>query len=203
MMVSQFSLADLHQIVGALTAALEAKNVYTCGHSCRVAGLCQAIAQQFRLSIAAQQALDIAAHLHDIGKIGIPDSVLLNSGQLTPEEFTIMKAHPVIGFTIVNKVTSLAEVAKIILHHHERMDEQGYPGCLVGDDIPFGARIIAVCDAFDAMTSSRSYRTCISGEQALAELWRCAGTQFDPDIVATFSQMMKTSAFASFVAATS
>ncbi|MDF2500907.1 MAG: hypothetical protein K0Q77_1621 [Anaerosporomusa subterranea] len=202
-MISHFSLADLHQIVDALTAALDAKNDYTCGHSCRVAGLCQAIAQQLQLSIAEQQSLDIAAHLHDIGKIGIPDSVLLKPGRLTPEEFAIIKTHPVIGFSIVNKVTLLAEVAQIILHHHERMDGQGYPGCLVGDAIPLGARIIAVCDAFDAMTSSRSYRTCISGEQALAELWLCAGTQFDPNIVAAFSQMLKSSSFASFVAVTS
>jgi putative nucleotidyltransferase with HDIG domain len=203
MMISQFSLADLHQIVDALTTALDAKNEYTCGHSYRVAGLCQAIAQQLRLPLTAQQALDIAAHLHDIGKIGMPDSVLLKPGRLTPEEFAIIKTHPVIGFSIVNKVTSLAEVAQIILHHHERVDGQGYPNGLAGDAIPLGARIIAVCDAFDAMTSSRSYRACISGEQALAELWRCAGSQFDPDIVAAFSQMMKTSSLSSFIAATS
>lgn len=202
-MISHFSIADLHQIVDALTTALDAKNDYTCGHSCRVADLCQALAQQLRLSAAEQQAIGIAAHLHDIGKIGIPDSVLLKPGRLTSEEFSIIKTHPVIGFSIVNKVSFLAEVAQIILYHHERIDGQGYPEGLTGDAIPLGARIIAVCDSFDAMTSSRSYRNCISGEQALAELWHCAGTQFDPTIVSAFNQMLNTSSLAKFVAATS
>lgn len=202
-MISHFSFADLNQIVGALTAALDAKNEYTCGHSCRVADLSLAVAEHLRMPIEARNALNIAAHLHDIGKIGIPDSVLLKPGQLTAEEFAVMKTHPVIGFTIVNKVTSLADVAQMILHHHERVDGKGYPSGLAGDAIPLGARIIAVCDAFDAMTSIRSYRACISGEQGMAELWRCADTQFDRNIVAAFSQMMRASSFAAFIAATS
>lgn len=188
-MISQFSLADLHQIVDALTAALDAKNEYTCGHSQRVAGLCQAVTQEMRLLADERQIIDISAHLHDIGKIGIPDAVLLKPGRLTPEEFAVMKTHPGIGYFIVNKVTSLTQISKIILHHHERMDGQGYPDGLAGEAIPLGSRIIAVCDAFDAMTSSRSYRMCVSYEQALAELGRCSGTQFDPDVVAAFSRI--------------
>lgn len=196
-----FSITDLHQIVSALTTALDARNEYTCGHSERVANLCQAVTEQMRLPDNMRQVIDIAAHLHDIGKIGIPDSVLLKAGCLTPEEYAIMKTHSSIGSTIVNKVTSLTEVARIILHHHERVDGHGYPDRIIGEEIPLGSRIIAVCDAFDAMTGSRSYRTCISGEKALAELWRCAGTQFDPHIVAVFSQMVQSSALTPFVAA--
>ncbi|MDU4962336.1 MAG: HD-GYP domain-containing protein [Sporomusaceae bacterium] len=191
MIIPQFSLDDLHQIVDALTTALDAKNEYTSGHSYRVASLCQAVARQLCLPAAVEQALDIAAHLHDIGKIGIPDAVLLKPGKLTPAEFALIKSHPQIGFAIVNKVSSLAGVAKIILHHHERMDGQGYPEGLKGETIPLGARIIAVCDAFDAMTSSRSYRSPVSERQALTELWRCAGSQFDPAVVAAFSAAMQ------------
>jgi putative nucleotidyltransferase with HDIG domain len=177
---------ELHDIVDALTAALDAKNEYTCGHSQRVANLSLALAQEMQLTSEEQQEIDMAAHLHDIGKIGIPDSVLVKPGRLTPEEFAVIRMHPEIGFTIVNKVYSLASVAKIIRHHHERMDGCGYPDGLDGEDIPLGSRIISICDAFDAMTSQRSYRACISWEQAVAEVSRCAGSQFDKDIVEVF-----------------
>ena len=188
--ITRFPANDLHDIVDALTAALDAKNEYTCGHSQRVATLSLALAQAMQLTPEEQQEIDIAAHLHDIGKIGIPDSVLVKPGRLTPDEFAMIRMHPEIGFTIVNKVTSLASVARIIRHHHERMDGCGYPDGLVGKSIPLGSRIISICDAFDAMTSQRPYRACISYEQAFAEVSRCAGSQFDIDIVEVFQMVV-------------
>jgi putative nucleotidyltransferase with HDIG domain len=176
----------VHEFVEAFTAALDAKNTYTRGHSDRVAEIAAAIAKAVGLSKATQDSIHVAAHLHDIGKIGIPDNILLKPDRLSQEEFEVIKSHPQVGYEILNKVTILRPIAKIVRHHHERWDGGGYPSGLAGKTIPLGARIIALADAFDAMTSARSYRARMSQEEAVSEVARCQGTQFDPEIANTF-----------------
>jgi HD-GYP domain-containing protein (c-di-GMP phosphodiesterase class II) len=135
--------------------------------------------------------LRVAALLHDIGKIGIPDSALNKPARLTSAEFLMVKAHPVITAQIVGKIEALAHLVPIIRHHHERWDGTGYPDGLKGDDIPLLARILAVADGFEAMTSERPYRRARSEEEALAELKKCAGSQWDPKVVEAFLQMLE------------
>lgn len=176
----------VHEFVEAFTAALDAKNTYTRGHSDRVAEIAAAIAKAVGLSKATQDSIHVAAHLHDIGKIGIPDNILLKPDRLSQEEFEVIKSHPQVGYEILNKVTILRPIAKVVRHHHERWDGGGYPSGLADKTIPLGARIIALADAFDAMTSARSYRARMSQAEAVSEVARCRGTQFDPDIANTF-----------------
>lgn len=183
-MFQQITVDDLHEMVDALTTALDAKNSYTCGHSERVAILSLLLANTMGLSPAEQTRIHIGAHLHDIGKIGIPDAILNKQGKLTDDEFSIIRQHPEIGDTIVSKLRVFHSVGDIVRHHHERFDGKGYPDGLRGQDISLGARIVAVADAFDAMTSTRAYRQVFTLSQALEETKRCRGTQFDPDIVA-------------------
>lgn len=183
-MFQQITVDDLHEMVDALTTALDAKNSYTCGHSERVAILSLLLANTMGLSPAEQTRIHIGAHLHDIGKIGIPDAILNKQGKLTDDEFSIIRQHPEIGDTIVGKLRVFHSVGDIVRHHHERFDGKGYPDGLRGQDISLGARIVAVADAFDAMTSTRAYRQVFTLSQALEETKRCRGTQFDPDIVA-------------------
>lgn len=182
-MFQTITVDDLHEMVDALTTALDAKNSYMCGHSERVAVLSLLLAGAMKVSPAEQLRIHIGADLHDIGKIGVPDAILNKPGRLTHEEFAVIRQHPVIGDTIVNKLKVLRPVADIVRHHHERFDGQGYPDGLTGREISLGARIVAVADAFDAMTSARAYRTAFTLKQALTEMQRCQGTQFDPDII--------------------
>lgn len=183
-MLHQIAIDDLHEMVDALSAALDAKNSYMCGHSERVAELALRLATHMGLSPAEQNRIHIGAHLHDIGKIGIPDAILNKQGKLTDEEFAIIRQHPAIGDNIVGKLRVFHSVADIVRHHHERFDGKGYPDGLRGHDISLGARIVAVADAFDAMTTARAYRKAFTLGQAIAETRRCQGTQFDPEIVA-------------------
>ena len=171
-------------MVDALTTALDAKNSYMCGHSERVAMLSLLLASRMGLSASEQTRIHIGAHLHDIGKIGIPDVILNKKGKLTADEFGIICQHPAIGDNIVGKLKLFHSVADIVRHHHERFDGKGYPDGLQGQEISLGARIVAVADAFDAMTSTRAYRTAFTLSQAIEETKRCQGTQFDPNIVA-------------------
>lgn len=182
-MLQLITADDLHELVDALTTALDAKNQYTCGHSERVAELSLLLAYELGLPAAEQTRIHIGAHLHDIGKIGIPDSILNKAGKLTDAEFAIIRQHPEIGGNIAGKIKVLHSVQDIIRHHHERLDGRGYPDGLIGGEISLGARIVAVADAFDAMTSIRPYRPALSIAQALAELRRGRGTQFDPAVV--------------------
>ena len=182
-MLNSITLEDLHEIVDALATTLEAKSTYTCGHSNRVAELSLGMAKSMGLSVMEQEMIHIGGHLHDIGKIGIPDAILNKPGKLTVGEFDIMRQHPNIGSGIVSKVKALRSIDSIVRHHHERFDGRGYPDGLCGEEISLGARIVAVADAFDAMNSIRTYRSALSPHQALAEMQRCRGTQFDPDIV--------------------
>ncbi len=191
MFVKPFTVDDLHEVVDALAAAVDAKDSYTCGHSERVAEMSLAIAQEMNLSKEEQDLIHIGAHLHDVGKIGVPDAIMSKPGKLTNEEFKQIKDHPMIGYHIVSKVKILQTVSLIVRHHHERMDGSGYPDGLSGSDIPLGARIVAVADAFDAMTSNRTYKKSMAVYDALEELIRCSDTQFDRDIVAVFVRIIR------------
>nr|WP_092070969.1 HD-GYP domain-containing protein [Dendrosporobacter quercicolus]NSL48436.1 HD-GYP domain-containing protein [Dendrosporobacter quercicolus DSM 1736]SDM16835.1 metal dependent phosphohydrolase [Dendrosporobacter quercicolus] len=178
-----FLLDDLHQLVDALAAALDAKSSYTLGHSERVADLALLLARRIGLTEMDQQLIHIGAHLHDIGKIGVPDEVLNKPGRLTDEQFSMIKQHPVIGYHIVSKVSWFGGISGIVRHHHERFDGKGYPDGLAGTNIPLGARIVAVADAFDAMIAPRIYRKSFSPPEVLTEIIRCTGSQFDPAVV--------------------
>jgi HD-GYP domain-containing protein (c-di-GMP phosphodiesterase class II) len=126
------------------------------------------------------------ALLHDVGKIGVPDSILLKPGKLTPEEWVEMKKHPRIGYEILKSIKFLSPAAEIVLCHQERWDGEGYPNRLCGKEIPLGARVFAVADTLDAMTSDRPYRDALSFEAALDEIKRCSGSQFDPQVIEAF-----------------
>jgi HD-GYP domain-containing protein (c-di-GMP phosphodiesterase class II) len=143
----------------------------------------QLIARHYGLSEEEIEHLSRGALLHDIGKIGVPDAILLKKGRLTPEETEQMRRHPTIGFTMIAHIPFLAKAAEVVLHHHEAFDGSGYPSGLGGHRIPLGARIFTVVDALDAMTSNRPYRAALPFEEALEEIRRCSGSQFDPHIV--------------------
>jgi len=176
----------------ALAAAIDARDQYTHGHTERVTNYCLSIAKEL-YGIPEmgnyknfRETLQISALLHDIGKIGVPDHILNKHGRLSPEEFEEIKKHSVIGATILHPIKELGDVAKEIRHHQECYDGSGYPDGIKGNNIPLIARIIGVADAFDAMTSNRPYRKRKTVEEALFELKRCSGAQFDPVIVSAF-----------------
>jgi HD-GYP domain-containing protein (c-di-GMP phosphodiesterase class II) len=173
----------------ALTAAIDAKDRYTCGHSERVAMLSRRIALSGGLSEAQAERVHICGLLHDVGKIGVPEAVLCKPGKLTEEEFGLIKLHPEIGYRILKDIPMLEDVLPGVLHHHERWDGRGYPHRIAGQQIPLVARIIALADTFDAMSSTRSYRPAMPRPTVLAEIARAAGTQLDPDLASRFSQV--------------
>lgn len=182
----------------ALTAAIDAKDRYTCGHSERVALISQQLAHAAGLPPLACEDLRVAGLVHDVGKIGVPESVLLKAGKLTDEEYELVKRHPETGHRILAAVPLLANVLPGVLHHHERYDGHGYPHGLGGGDIPLMARIIAVADTFDAMSSDRSYRAKMPRHVVLAEIRRCAGSQLDPRLC----ELLQTLDFSSYDAMT-
>jgi HD-GYP domain-containing protein (c-di-GMP phosphodiesterase class II) len=170
----------------ALAEALEKRDYYTGGHTNRVSGYCMAIGSRLDLGEKEMESLWLASILHDVGKIGVVDNVLQKPGQLDDEEFKIMSRHSEYGSEILSHIKSHRTVIPGVRGHHEKYDGNGYPDRLKGSEIPLVARIISVADAFDAMTSDRPYRKALSHRQAFAELERCKGTQFDPDIVDAF-----------------
>ena len=172
--------------MAALCQAVETKDLYTRGHSDRVARGSAMIAQEVGMRSSRVEAIRYAGMLHDVGKLGVPTTVLQKNGPLTEEEFAAIQLHPLRGLEIVRDIGFLDEALAGIMHHHERMDGLGYPMGLTGDEIPEFARVIAVADAFDAMTSNRSYRGARSVEDAVADLRRWSGTQFDPALVDAF-----------------
>jgi len=182
------------ETISALAIAVESKDKYTKGHSIRVGRIASAIAKQMSLDQRKIEEIGYAATLHDIGKIGIMDRIL-HKGKLTPEEFEIIKQHPEIGENIIRPVASLSRLCPILRHHHERVDGNGYPDNLKGDEIPLEARILLVADAFDAMTSTRPYRKAMNIHDAVEEIKRNAGYQFDRDIVANFLNYLPKSNF--------
>lgn len=172
-----------HDIIESLVTALEAKDCYTKGHSERVAFITYELSKRLGIKGSELENIHMAAHLHDIGKIGVPDKVLNKKGKLMPHEWEYIKMHPKIGFDILSKSNKLKHISKIVLHHHERWDGKGYPSKLSKTDIPLGSRIIAVCDCIDAMTSTRPYRKAMSFEECMKELGLNKGAMFDPFIV--------------------
>ena len=181
---------DVHDLMmgllHSLTSAVDAKDAYTCGHSERVALLSRHLAAKADLADAEVERIYMAGLLHDVGKIGIPESVLQKTGRLTPEEFDVMKRHCQIGARILGDVKQLEDVVPGVLHHHERYDGRGYPMGFAGHDIPLMGRIICLADCFDAMTSNRTYRKALPLEVALTEIHRCSATQFDPALAEVF-----------------
>jgi HD-GYP domain-containing protein (c-di-GMP phosphodiesterase class II) len=169
-----------------LTSAVDAKDAYTCGHSERVAAISKQLTLEAGLPDALAERVYMAGLLHDVGKIGVPESVLQKTGRLTPEEFEQMKRHPQIGARILRDVKQISDLIPGVLHHHERFDGQGYPNGLTGENIPIMGRIICLADCFDAMTSNRTYRKALPLEVALTEIRRCSGTQFDPVLTESF-----------------
>ncbi|MCH5324842.1 MAG: HD-GYP domain-containing protein [Eubacterium sp.] len=179
------------QTISTIANTLDAKDTYTNGHSERVSTYATMIAKELGLSDEEVDNICLVALLHDIGKVGVPDSVLNKPGRLTDEEFELMKQHTVAGSEIMKDIDSIPDVTVGARYHHERYDGRGYPDGLQGDDIPLIARIIAVADAYDAMTSNRVYRQHLTGEQVMAELEKGTGTQFDPAISRIMIRMMK------------
>ncbi len=174
------------QTIGALAEAVDKRDPFTSKHSQRVRSISVDIGRQLRVSAGELEALEWGGLLHDVGKIGVPDSILLKQGKLTREERIRMNSHPVLGAQIIGPVDRLAPELPVIRHHHEWYNGSGYPDRLMGDEIPKLARILHVADAFEAMTADRPYRKALSVDQALAELRKFAGVQFDPEIVDAF-----------------
>lgn len=172
-----------HDIIESLVTALEAKDIYTSGHSQRVADMSYKLSKGLGIKGIELENIHIAAHLHDIGKIGVPDRILNKNGKLLSHEWEYIKMHPKIGCNILRKSNKLKSISKIVLYHHERWDGKGYPEGLSGLDIPLGARIIAVCDSIDAMMSDRPYRKAMSFEECINEIIINKGLMFDPIIV--------------------
>lgn len=176
--------------VRSLAAAIDAKDPYTRGHSDRVASLAVLAADRLGLSHDDRLALELSAYLHDIGKIGIREDVLHKPGRLDAEEAKEMRSHPLIGATILAHVEFPWTITPNVRHHHEHWDGSGYPDSLAGEDIPLLARILSVADSHEAMISDRPYRRGRTADEALAELRRCAGTQFDAEVVSVFCQAL-------------
>lgn len=174
------------QIVKALSGAIDAKDTYTNGHSTRVADYSKEIARRAGLSQEAQNDIYMMGLLHDVGKIGIPDAIINKPAKLTDEEYSIIQNHPVMGAKILKNITEFPKLSIGARWHHERYDGKGYPDGISGDDIPLEARIIAIADAYDAMSSRRSYRDVLPQEQVRGEVQKGKGTQFDPE----FAQIM-------------
>jgi putative nucleotidyltransferase with HDIG domain len=177
---------DQIAIIKALAATVDAKDHYTLGHSQKVSEYSAIIAEEMGLSDTDIEIIKYAALLHDIGKIALPDDIIKKPSRLSGQEFEIVQKHPIIGAKIIKELESLAPMVPIVLHHHERFDGRGYPDGLKGDDIPIGARIVHVTDAYDTMVSARAYRDMLPPELAISELRKNAGTQFDPKIVDIF-----------------
>ncbi len=182
--------------LGALAAALEAKDAYTNDHAIEIADLAGAVCEQLRIAPGDARLIRLGALLHDIGKIGIPESILRKPGPLSAEEATVMQRHPQIGARILEPVPHFAELVPLVRASHEHFDGRGYPDGLVADHIPLGSRVIGVCDAFHAMTEDRVYRKALRHEEAVAEIERCSGTQFDPDCVRALLEVVRAEGWA-------
>ncbi len=190
--LQEILLSNYLDAIETLAVALEAKDPFTRGHSNMVTAYAVAVARKMGLEAQRLQSIEIGAMMHDIGKIGVPDDILKKPGKLTEREFEIVKRHPVIGEEILRPMQHpLFNIPRSITRwHHERIDGNGYPDGLKGEQIPLEARICFVSDAYEAMTSDRSYRNSLPPEQAFDELKRNSGTQFDPDIVSVLCELL-------------
>jgi diguanylate cyclase (GGDEF)-like protein len=171
-------------VIDALAAALAERDRYTGEHSASVVDMATTVASALGLDEVEVERVGHAALLHDIGKVGVPDRILHKAGPLAGEEWELMREHPLIGERILRAIPGMGGVARIVRHEHERFNGSGYPDRLEGEAIPIGSRVILACDAYHAMTSDRAYRGAMAHDAAIAELVSCAGTQFDPKVVA-------------------
>lgn len=186
------NLQDFYfELVQTLARVIDAKDSYTYDHADRARHYAKLIAEKMHLPQPIVRHVEYAALMHDIGKIGIEEHILKKPGKLTPEEIEIIKKHPTIGNRIISPVTFLAPVAPMVLYHQEWYDGNGYPEGLAGEEIPLGSRIVAVIDAYDAMTSDRPYRKALPREYAISELKKGAGSQFDPNVVDVFVNILR------------
>ncbi|MEA2460368.1 MAG: hypothetical protein QOH90_545 [Actinomycetota bacterium] len=176
------------RIIKSLVAALEARDPYTKGHSISVALLCQKLAEALGARVPARSYL--AGLLHDVGKVGVPDSILSKPGPLDDEEWEVMRRHPLMGANILRPIKLYPEVVDAVLAHHENFDGSGYPNQLAGEDIPLPARVIRVVDSFEAMTSTRVYRASRSVDEAMSELHQQSGTVYDPKVVQALEKIV-------------
>ena len=177
--------------IQTLRYTVEAKDSYTRGHSDRVSEFSVLLGKYLGLSDKDLKTLRLGGLFHDIGKIGVPDSILQKDGKLTDDEYSQIKQHPNIGVHILSNAEIFNDILPIVEHHHERYDGNGYPGRLAGENIPYLARIAAVADSFDAMSSKRAYRDSLPLEKIISEFMRCRGTQFDPDIDDVFIDILE------------
>jgi len=182
----QVILDAFKNTISTLAAAIDAKDPYACGHSQRVMEYTVMAGTYFSLSPDENEILRSAAILHDIGKIEIDSCILNKKDALTPEEWEVIRQHPAKGANLLREITYLEKASELVLYHHERFDGKGYPEGLRGEEIPLGARLIAIADAFDTMTTGRAYHQAMSIEQAIEELQECSGTQFCPVAVTAF-----------------
>jgi len=176
--------------IDLITSTLFAKNGRELIHSKNVSALAEALAERMGFNKDDTNLMRLTGLMHDIGKIGIPDSILNKNGKLSSDEFDEIKKHPEIGYRILSSVNEFSELSEFVLEHHEKWDGSGYPQGLKGEAIRIEARMIAICYAYDAMLTLRTYREALSGEDAMKEINRCAGSQFDPVIAETFAKMI-------------
>jgi HD-GYP domain-containing protein (c-di-GMP phosphodiesterase class II) len=188
-------------VVCAFNQLLDLKDLNTGVHSTRLAEWAMHVAGELGLSEAEIADIEIAALLHDIGKVGIPDAILNKPAKLTTEEYDLMKKHPEYGWAVLRQVPGMKTASLIILHHHESFDGRGYPAGLKGNEIPIGSRIVSVIDSFDAMVSNRPYRNGMAMEEAARRLVKASGTQFDPKVVEHFLPLARAEMTAVFAAA--
>ncbi len=186
--ITLYDITNQHlvNILKTLVLTIQARDSYTKRHSERVTEIALEIAEEMQCPQNIMDALAFGGFLHDIGKIGVKDTILLKPGRLTDEEFEEIKKHPIIGDSIVEPLGSFPEERLIIRHHHERFDGRGYPDGLAGEDIPLAARILAVADTYDSMTTTRPYRKGLPHQVAIDEIKRCSGSQFDPEVARAF-----------------
>lgn len=188
-------------LICAFNQLLDLKDLNTGVHSTRLAEWALHVGGELGLDGSSIGDLEIAALLHDIGKVGIPDAILNKPGKLTPEEYDLMKKHPEYGWAVLHQIPGMERASLLILHHHESYDGTGYPTGLKGEEIPVGSRIVSVIDAFDAMVSSRPYREGLPFEEAERRLLAASGTQFDPSVVRIFTPLARAELSAVFAAA--
>ena len=188
-------------VICAFNQLLDLKDLNTGVHSTRLAEWALHVARELGLEEESLGDIEIAALLHDIGKVGIPDAILNKPARLTSEEYDLMKKHPEYGWAVLRQVPGMKSASLVILHHHECFDGKGYPGGLKGTEIPMGSRIVSVIDAFDAMVSNRPYRQGLEFSEAERRLIESSGTQFDPDVVRHFLPLARAEMSAVFAAA--
>ena len=186
-----FRNTNFHDLIDSLIRTIELRDIYTAGHSKRVSEISELICSEMNIAGMEREYIHMAAHLHDIGKMGIADGILLKPERLTDPEYILLQQHPVIGSSVFDKFKELRQMSSIIKHHHERFDGLGYPSGLKGNEIPLGAQIISIADTFDAMTTTRPYRPSLEVEEAAKEIVRNKGKQFNPKLVDVFSKVFK------------